>query len=208
VQRAFLLQGTPHAECPSDIAIKKTLLNAFDEYGADKIITGSNKLEGTHPPEWSVVDGLYLKDVVRRHGEKAALKTFPNMSLWDHIRYKRKTWAILDEMDYDPVIAKEHLEEWFGWKGYGAKHYENIYTKFNQGLRYFKFGIDMRTIEIGTNYDLSKPPYPYEEWLELADTILLKLDLRLDQILTLHGDWKRYRSYRKWILRIKKIMGK
>ena len=130
------------------------------------------------------------------------------MSLWDHICYKGKIWNILDDIDYDPKKSKIFLKKHFGWQDYGTKHYENKYTKFNQGLRYFKFDIDMRGVELDHDYDLDKPPYSYEEFLELGREICEKLELDLDYILNMkHGNWRNYRSYRKYILLIKKILG-
>ena len=206
IQRAFLLTGTPHAECPTDVAIKKTLLNALDDYDADKIITGSTKLEGNPPIGWSVVDGLYVKDVMKKHG-RVKLRTFPNMTLWDHIRYKKKVWNILDDIDYNPREAKKLLKKEYGWQDYGTKHYENVYTKFNQLHRYYKHDIDMRGVEINHDYNLDEPPASREEYEKLTHEICNKLDLQLWQILNMeNGNWRKYRSYRKWIIRIKKLI--
>jgi len=208
IQRAFLISSTMHAECPSDVAIKKTMLTAMKEFRADIIISGSNKLEGNPPAEWSIVDGLYVKDVVKKHSN-IKLKTFPNMTLWDHLRFRNKTWNILDDYNYDPKEAKKLLKKKYDWKDYKVKHHESIYTKFNQGLRYFKFGIDMRTIEINHDYDLTKPPYPYEEFKELGINVCSKLNLSFAKILHDNPrDWKEYKSYRKWILKAKSILGK
>ena len=208
IQRAFLLSSTMHAECPSDVAIKKTMLTAMKEFNADCIISGDNKWEGSPPAEWSVVDGLYVKDVMKKHG-RVKLKTFPNMTFLDHLKFRNKTYKILDTIDYDPIKAKEELKRIYGWEDYKVKHHENLYTKFNQGLRYWKFGIDMRTIEMKHDYDLTKPPYNYEEFVDLGADICSKLDLHLGAILhSKPRDWKTYRSYRRWILRLKSILGK
>ncbi len=199
IQRAFLIASTPHAECPSDIAIKKTLLKAYDEFKAYKILTGSYVREGKPPLDWSLVDGRYLKDVMKKHG-RVELKTFPNMSLNDHIRYKRVTDTPLNRIYYDPRKAKEYLKKEYGWEDYGAKHYENIYTKFNQGLRYWKFGIDMRTLETYGDYDLDKPPYPKEEFNELCKKVSLILDIDMDKIMKMPpANWRDYKAYRKLI---------
>ena len=208
IQRAFLLSSTPHAECPTDVAIKKSLLNALDEYKADRIVSGSNRLEGNPPAHWSVVDGLYVKDVMKKHG-RIKLRTFPNLSLRDHFRFNRFCYKPLNEIAYDPKEARKLLIEEYGWKDYGTKHYESIYTKWNQGLRYFKFGIDMRTIEVDHNYDLSKPPYGLYEFHRMSYDVGKKLDLDMDKIMAMPPrDWKEYKSYRKWILKWKSMWEK
>ena len=204
IQRAFLLLSNMHAECPSDLGIKKSLLNAMEEYKADGIITGSVASEGNPPPNWSVVDGLYLKDVMRKHG-RINLRTFPNMSLYDHIRYKRKTLNILSTIQYAPSIAKALLKDKYGWQDYGSKHYENTYTKFNQGLRYFKFGNDMRVIEKQHNYILNAPPYTKQEFMCPVEYVCNALDLDSIKIMAMpESNWLKYKSYRKYILGVKK----
>lgn len=200
IQRAFLVASTPHGECPSDLAIKKTLLNAKDDFNAEVILTGSNVKEGKPPVDWSLVDGRYLEDIVKRF-EGIKILTFPNMSFLDHLRYKRVTKTPLNDLvEYDPKLAKQILKREYGWQDYGTKHYENIYTKFNQLLRYYKFGIDMRELEIGHNYDLKKPPCPYDEFLELGNSVCAKLDIDFNEVLnTPPSDWRKYKSYRKMI---------
>jgi len=199
IQRAFLKASTPHGECPSDLAIKKTLLNAYREYKAESILTGSYVREGKPPLDWSLVDGRYLKDIVKRF-EGIKIKTFPNMSLLDHIQYKRVTDTPLNRIYYNPKEVKEYLKTEYGWQDYGTKHYENIYTKFNQGLRYWKFGIDMRTLEMYGEYDLSKPPYPKEEFDKLCIKVGNILDIDMVEIMNAPPvNWRTYKSYRELI---------
>ena len=94
----------------------------------------------------------------------------------------------------------------YGWQDYGTKHYENLYTKFNQGLRYWKFGIDMREVEIGADYDLSKPPYSRKEFDLLCEKVGETLDIDMDVVLRSPvNDWRKYNSYRKWIERVKSV---
>ncbi len=209
IQRAFLLASTPHSECPSDVAIKKSLLNAIDDYKAVRIISGSNRLEGDPPANWSVVDGLYVKDIMKKYG-RVELRTFPNMTLHDHFRFRRLLLTPLNEdtFEYNSAEAKQLLIDRYGWQDYGVKHYESVFTKFNQGLRYYKFGIDLRTIEVEHDYDLSKPPFPREEFNEMGQEICNKLDLSFNAIMIADPimDWEQHKSYRKWILRYKKLM--
>ena len=208
IQRAFLLAGTPHGETPTDIAIHKTLLNAMKEFGAEKIITGNTKSEGKIPYGWSCADGWYLKDIVRKFG-RVKLKTFPNMSFFDDLKYRKVKWNILDDIDYDPVNAKKFLKKEYGWQDYSTKHYESIYTKFNQGLRYWKYGLDMRRVELKHEYDLTKPPYSKTGFIKLGTEICDKLDLDFDELMDLPTrDWKEFKSYRKWVGRIKRLLKK
>ncbi len=212
IQRAFLLASTPDSECPTDIAIKKTLLNAMDEHQADVIITGSNKeTEGRMPEEWSMVDGLYVKDVCRRFG--VTLKTFPNLSLFDVIRYKRHTFNILEPRNqnqlYNPAEAKNLMKSLFGWQDYGGKHQENVYTRFICGLRFYKFGIDPRIIEFHAKvkagvmtYDemmneMQKPIVPLNRFEQDWELVEQRLNVKRDEIMALPiKSFRDYRTYR------------
>ena len=212
IQRAFLLASTPDAECPTDIAIKKTLLNAMDEYKADMIITGSNKqTEGRMPEEWSMIDGLYMKDVCRRFG--VVLSTFPNLFLYDAIRYKRHTFNILERGDktkpYNPTESKHLMASLFGWQDYGGKHQENIYTRFVRGLRFYKFGIDPRIIEFHAKvkagfmtYDemmteMKNPIVSIEQFMEDWELVEQRLNVKRDEIMSLPiKSFRNYRTYR------------
>lgn len=152
IQKAFLLASTPDAECPTDLAIKAFLLQSTEDFGADKIITGGNRqTEGTMPPEWSMIDYTYLKNVCKRFG--VGIRDFPRFNAWDAIRYKQKVYRILEGIDYNPDQAKQELQSMFGWKDYAGKHEENIYTRFVKSLRYYKFGIDVRAVELIAKVD-------------------------------------------------------
>ena len=64
----------------------------------------------------------------------------------------------------------------------------------------------MRTVEIGHDYDLSKPPYPLEEFNKLSVKVGDALDLDMDKILhDAPANWLDYKSYRKWICRLAKL---
>lgn len=210
IQRAFLYASTPDAEAPTDLAIKKSLLIAMDEFKADKIITGANiQTEGVMPEEWSMIDGLYLKDVCKKHGVK--LKSFFNMSLMDIYRYKKHTYNILESRlsKYDPEKSKLLLHDLFGWEDYGAKHCESVYTRFIRGLRYYKFGIDVRVIEFHAKVkaglmtykemvtEMQTPIVSYKQFMADWNAVEHRLDVKRDEIMALpRRSFRNYRTYR------------
>jgi hypothetical protein len=203
----MLMASTPHVEAPSDLGIKATLLFFYRKCKADKIVTGSNRQEGKPPVDWSLVDGRYVADIVDKFGgdEMRGFKSFLNMNLLDHIQYKRACWNILDEVGYDIPEAHKKLAD-LGCTIYKTKHYENIFTRWNQGFRYWKFRIDLRTIETDADkkYDLSQPPYPYEEFLELSKKVSDKLGKNV--LLYMYQpaeNWRKYKSYRKILDKIR-----
>src|SRR5204863_663020 len=84
-----------------------------------------------------------------------ALKTYPHFRLWFHyfrrIILQHHTIALLDLIDYKKEEAKRILEQQLGWRDYGGKHYESVYTRFFQGyILPRKFGIDKRRAHLST----------------------------------------------------------
>ena len=62
-----------------------------------------------------------------------------------------KAFPLLNYVEYDKVNAKQMLIERFGWKDYGGKHYESVYTRFYQGyILPKKFNIDKRRAHCST----------------------------------------------------------
>jgi hypothetical protein len=57
----------------------------------------------------------------------------------------------LNYVEYRKEEAKEMMEREFGWRDYGGKHYESVYTRFFQG--YYlptKFGFDKRRAHLSS----------------------------------------------------------
>ena len=77
------------------------------------------------------------------------LKTFPHFSFLGRLYYifvrKIKNIGLLNYIDYNKEQAMEVIQKELGWKYYGGKHYESIYTRFYQGyILSEKFKIDKR----------------------------------------------------------------
>ena len=54
-------------------------------------------------------------------------------------------------MDYNKEEAKRFLQENYGWRDYGGKHYESFYTKFYQTyILPVKFGYDKRRMHLSS----------------------------------------------------------
>ncbi|MDZ7647528.1 MAG: hypothetical protein U5K54_10340 [Cytophagales bacterium] len=51
----------------------------------------------------------------------------------------------LNLISYNKDLAKEELKKELGWRDYGGKHYESVFTRFYQGyILPQKFNIDKR----------------------------------------------------------------
>lgn len=157
LQLAFLEASTPDSEIPTDHAILAVLYRIADEHGIKYIISGNNfKNEGLQPVTWSYghIDWQYIKGIQNRFGH-VKLRSFPHLSIADYV-YKTyikriRIISILNYMPFTKAEAMEVLQNELGWKYYGGKHYESIYTRFFQSyILPVKFGIDKRKAHLST----------------------------------------------------------
>ncbi len=151
LQLAFLKGSTPDGEIPSDHAIFSLLFNEAGKRGIKHIITGMNyKTESILPKAWAQghLDWKYIKGLNKQFGNRA-LKTFPRITinkLFYHWAIKRTKYvSILNYIDYNKEAVMSVLQDELGWKYYGGKHYESVYTRFYQSyILPEKFNIDKR----------------------------------------------------------------
>jgi N-acetyl sugar amidotransferase len=196
LQLAFLKASTPDGEIPTDHAIGALLWREAASRGIKYIISGMNfATESISVPDWSYghSDWRYIKDVHRRFGS-VKLKTYPRFSLF-YLFYANvlrgvRIVSILNYVDYNKEEAMELLRSQLGWKEYGGKHHESIYTRFYQGyVLPRKFGVDKRyghlsdLINAGqitraqALAEMQRPPYAEE--LQQQDLVYVSKKLRL-----------------------------
>jgi len=151
IQRALLQASTPDGEVPSDHAVTSTLYWAAKKYNIKYIITGLNySEEGLLPKSWSYghIDWPYINDLHKKFGHKP-IKTYPYYTISKLFYYtfiKRiKRIGLLNYIKYNRSDATKIIKDKLGWKEYGWKHHESIYTRFWQAyVLPKKFGIDKR----------------------------------------------------------------
>jgi N-acetyl sugar amidotransferase len=181
LQVAFLKASVPDGEIPTDHAIAAVIYQTAVRLGIRYVISGSNIVtEGILPTRWTygIQDWKYIRGIQRKFGRKP-LTTFPHMSLLDRAYYnlvrKIVTVRILNLIPYNKAEVMQVLQGELGWKYYGGKHYESIYTRFFQGyILPHKFGIDKRLAHFSTLIcsgqmtreqaleELEQPVYPEE----------------------------------------------
>lgn len=213
IQLAFLKASTPDSEIPSDHAIVVSMLKTAKMIGVKHILSGYNVRTETHlPTEWSQghFDWGYIKNIHKQFGT-AKLKTFPHLNLGHFLfpPYGKKFINILNYIDFSKKEAMPILEKEIGWKYYGGKHYESIYTRWFQGYWLpTKFGYDKRrshfsslicSFEITRDQaleELNKATYPLELQKEDTAYVLKKFDLSKEQLdAILHAPKKSYWDY-------------
>ncbi len=157
IQLAYLQASVVDIEVVSDHAIFSTLYKLAKEKKIGYIISGTNLVtEYIMPPSWLYrkMDYANLKDIHGRYGKKP-LKTYPTFNFRKHVYYsailKLRPVSVLNYLDYNKEAAKTLLQQELGWRDYGGKHYESVFTKFFQAyILPEKFHIDKRKAHLST----------------------------------------------------------
>ena len=155
LQRAYLQSGLANQDVPQDHIFFAILFKKAHEMGIKYWLSGINLVsESILPQSWeySALDSCQLKAIHKQFG-KIALRTYETISFYDYCRFYGnipflsavQALSPLNLMPYSTSQAKEILTREVGWKSYGRKHAESIFTRFFQNW-YLpqKFGYDKR----------------------------------------------------------------
>jgi N-acetyl sugar amidotransferase len=196
LQLAFLESSTPDGEIPTDHAISALLYKVASEKKIKYIINGNNfATESVMPLTWAYghIDWKYIRWINEKFGTRK-LKDYPHLTITKYFYYtfleKIRSVSILNYLPYQKSEAMRVLQDELGWKYYGGKHYESIYTRFYQGyILPEKFEIDKRKAHLSTLIfsgqltrdealiELQKPIYPGDLLIEDRAFVIKKLDL-------------------------------
>jgi N-acetyl sugar amidotransferase len=183
LQLSFLKASTPDGEIPTDHAILAVMYNTANKFGIKYIISGMNfRNEGMLPPSWArgYLDWEYIRSVQRIFGSKS-LASFPHLSISKFLYYNLisgvRNISILNYVDFNKEEAVKVIENELGWRNYGGKHYESIYTRFFQGyILPKKFKIDKRKAHL-TCLMLSSDDLTREQAFEILQSAPLDPEL-------------------------------
>jgi N-acetyl sugar amidotransferase len=200
LQRSYFLASVVDIEVPTDQLIQGALYRLAALHGIKSILSGANvATEWLMPPKWNYrkQDLVNLRTIHSKFGrlplKKSSLYGLKHQIWYTYFRGIR-SYPILDFVDYKKTAAKQLLIEEFGWRDYGGKHYESVFTRFYQGyILPTKFNIDKRKAHLsnlilnreitrdGALEELQKPPY--DETLQLEDKryVAKKLQFSMDQ---------------------------
>lgn len=157
IQLSFLKASVVDIELVTDYAIVACLYNLAAKKNIKYIISGHNfATESTMPNIWTHAksDLKNIKGIHNLFG-KMKLKTFPQMSYLRKAYYvqikKIKVVPILNYTDFNKENAKVVMKEELGWRDYGGKHSESIFTRFYQNyILPEKFNIDKRKAHLSS----------------------------------------------------------
>jgi hypothetical protein len=151
LQLAYIKSGVLDWEVPTDHGFMGALFRAAKREGIKHILTGTNhQTEGILPKSMSSNkdDSINILDIARKFGAQP-FKTYPFVGPLRHIYYTEiygfERHAPLNWIDYHKDRAKETIIREMGWRDYGGKHYESVFTRFYQGyVLPVKYGVDKR----------------------------------------------------------------
>ena len=157
LQLSFFKASVTNIEIATDHGINAILHRMAAKHGIKYIINGGNiRGEGIYPKSWGWynLDLRHLRAIHRRFGTRP-LRTFPQLSLatfaFNTFVRGIRTTPILNYVDYNRPKAQELLQNELGWRPYGGKHYESVFTRFFQGyILPRKFGVDKRRPHLAT----------------------------------------------------------
>jgi len=143
---SFLMAGVQDADLANDVCMAKLMHTTALNYGIKYIFNGhSFREEGSSPKAWSIIDYTYVKSVYEKFWGK--MRNYPLYTVWDQIVAGVRGIRQVRPFHYDDFNRQHILRNLkaLGWKDYGGKHNENIYTAFiGNFLLPTKFGIDKR----------------------------------------------------------------
>jgi len=152
IQLSYFKAGVVDLEFPTDHAIIASMFDIAKRHGIKYILSGHNIVtEGTYlPKSWvfSKLDFINLKDIHKKHGT-VKIKTFPYLSFFKKMYYnfvvKFEYVQLLNLVEYSKDDVKNLLIQELGWRDYGGKHFESVFTRFYQGyILPEKFKVDKR----------------------------------------------------------------
>lgn len=151
LQRAYFKASVLDLEIPTDHMIFGALHQIAHEHKIKYVLSGNNfATEWLLPPSWyySKFDLKNMQAIHRTYGE-VPLKQLPKLGVWQQLYYQRvkviSDVKILELVPYKKMEAMRFLMDEFGWRYYGGKHYESVFTRFYQGyILPNKYGIDKR----------------------------------------------------------------
>lgn len=158
LQRSYFLSGIANLDVPQDHSFIAALYNEASNYGIKDVLNGGNmQTESILPNAWGydASDAVSLKSIHKRFG-RHKLKNYPTIGFFQrhlfypHI-YRMTVHRPLEYIEYDKHEAKALLMSELGWRDYGGKHYESVFTKFFQA-HYLptKFGYDKRLAHLAS----------------------------------------------------------
>jgi hypothetical protein len=159
IRIACLKASIPDMNLGCDLGIAAALYGVASSEGIGYILVGHTfRTEGISPPEWTALDGKYLKSIHKRFGtiEFKRWKAFEpgyNLGIREMFYYtiirRIRTITPLCYVDYVRKDVDELLKREFDWVSPGAHYFDDLYQALLSHILRVKFKIDRRKINYG-----------------------------------------------------------
>jgi N-acetyl sugar amidotransferase len=201
LQRSYFFSGIANLDVPQDHAFIASLNTEAKRFGIKNILNGSNmQTESFLPSAWEydASDSRNLLAIHQKFG-RMKLTKYPIYSLVSKIVYyplinRIRIHRPLNLLNYNKSEAKNILASELGWRDYGGKHYESMFTRFHQA-HYLpvKFGYDKRKAHLSSliasgqisrnqaESELDKPLYDLHQLEQDRKFFIKKLGLSLSE---------------------------
>ena len=152
LQAAFFRASVVNCDIPQDHAFRAVQYKMAKRFDTRYFISGRNFATDSMMPSawvWPNHDDYHIKAIHKKFGQHK-LKSFPFFSIlyfYIWLRYFRQYLdiTVLNYIGYRRESAKVLIERELGWRDYGGKHYESVFTEFYQSYYLpVKFGFDKR----------------------------------------------------------------
>lgn len=224
LQFSYIKASVLDWEVPTDHIIRSTLYKLAVQKKCKHILSGTNyqtEFILPHSMRYNKADTDNIKDIHKQFGTRSINK----LNLMSPLKIMRivkkygiQSHPLLNLVHYNKDEAKQIIMGKMGWRDYGGKHYESIFTRFYQGhVLFTKFNIDKRKAHLASLInsgqitkqeallELQNPPYPSEVMLrEDFEYVAKKFDMSLEAFTNLlskppvpHSHFKQYNS--KWL---------
>jgi N-acetyl sugar amidotransferase len=200
LQISFIKSSISNIEIPTDHAIWSVMIRTAARNKIPYVISGHNIVtESIMPDSWlyGSKDSRLITGIQRKFGTHS-LKNYPRLSILNYIDFllvRGIRWIpILNYYPYSKDEAKALITKELGWRDYGGKHYESIFTRFFHA--YYlpqKFGFDLRrpylSVMVLSNLitrdealsEIALPPASSGQIQEDLEYVVKKLGMTLDE---------------------------
>jgi N-acetyl sugar amidotransferase len=200
IQRAYFKASVVDLEVPTDHMIFGALHKIAAQHGIKYILSGvNNATEWLMPVRWnySKRDETNLRNIHAKFGARK-IEALPAIGVWKQAWYhygrRIRSVPLLEYVEYKKHDVKRYLIEECGWRDYGGKHYESVFTRFYQGyILPRKFGIDKRKAHLSNLIlneemtrdealiELQQPPYDENLQENDKDYVAKKLGFSIEE---------------------------
>jgi N-acetyl sugar amidotransferase len=175
LQRSYFRASVLDLDVPADHMIFGALYKTAQKFKIYTILSGNNyRTEHTLPKSWNYnkFDLINLHNIHKKY-ENTKLSHLPKLGVWQLAYFQLilgiKNVSVLNFVDFNKNEIKERIMKELGWRDYGGKHHESIFTRFYQGyILPNKFNIDKRKAHL-SNLIFSGQLTKVEALLELGE---------------------------------------